>query len=260
MRNVYFELTKEFNAKGRIAVLASGQAVVYHRIAIMSKDGDWIIREDAQTCRHVLDVLAAHGARYRMSAPLEPRWLAGGWSSHFEFLDEEGRRIRCDFVSRPPRLTQRETEALFTADADPLDPRLAVIGLLPLIRIKQTQRAKDYAVIGELARRLPPEAEAELTTDPDRILALAGRFPSTRPALRAASSGAGRLAVVTELAREIDGLQLRDRDRIERYEAAAEAYFAAIRRERVLDRPLAEAHESLVTLAGRLLPEDPRDA
>jgi hypothetical protein len=41
--NVYFELTREFNRPGPVAVLASGQAVVYYRLAIMSKDGDRIL-------------------------------------------------------------------------------------------------------------------------------------------------------------------------------------------------------------------------
>lgn len=43
--NIYIDLTKRFN-RGRLrAVLAGGQAVVLHRLAIMSKDGDWILRE-----------------------------------------------------------------------------------------------------------------------------------------------------------------------------------------------------------------------
>lgn len=47
MDNPYLELTEELN-RGRLrALLSSGQAVVVHRLAIMSKDGDWILREDA---------------------------------------------------------------------------------------------------------------------------------------------------------------------------------------------------------------------
>ncbi|HEY2739722.1 MAG TPA: hypothetical protein VGK45_15035, partial [Thermoanaerobaculia bacterium] len=65
MNNPYLELTEEFN-QGRLrALLSSGQAVVVHRLAIMSKDGDWILREDAEAIGHVLAVLAAHGAWYR---------------------------------------------------------------------------------------------------------------------------------------------------------------------------------------------------
>ncbi len=80
--NIYFDLTRELNAEGTIAVLASGQAVVYYRIAIMSKDGDWILRDTEAACARVLSVLGARDARYRPGAPLDPRWLAGGWSSH----------------------------------------------------------------------------------------------------------------------------------------------------------------------------------
>jgi hypothetical protein len=43
MENLYFQLTERFNREGRIAVLGSGQAVVWHRLAIMSKDGDCIL-------------------------------------------------------------------------------------------------------------------------------------------------------------------------------------------------------------------------
>ncbi len=255
MRNLYFELTEEFNAGGPIALLASGQAVVYYRLAIMSKDGDWVLRETPEACGRVLEVLARRGARYRPSAPLDVRWLAGGWSSHFEFADPGGRRARCDFVSRPPRLSAEEIEALFT----PADGGLRVIGVEPLIRVKQTQRAKDYAVIGELARLLPPERELELTTDPDRVLALTPEFgrPSERPCVRAALAGAGRDAVVIALAREADRLQQADRGRLLRYERASADYLRAARGSRLAALDLPTAHARLCELAVELLPRTP---
>ena len=79
MANVYFELTREFNHGRVVALLSSGQAVVWYRLAIMSKDGDWIVREDAASCRQVLEVLVRHGAHYRASAPLDVAWLAEAW-------------------------------------------------------------------------------------------------------------------------------------------------------------------------------------
>lgn len=245
-RNVYFELTEVFNRNGRIAVLGSGQAVVWHRLAIMSKDGDWILKETAEACAAVLGTLAARGARYRLGAPLDPRWLAAGWSSHFELEDELGRRVRCDFFSRPPRLTNADVDLLFAAP----EP---VVGIEPLIAMKQTQRAKDYAVIGELARRLSPVRELELTTDVDRILALAPLFPCDRPAAVAARRGT-RLEVVRALAEEIDALQLADRERLTAYEQASAPYLEALAR---LDRTsllLPAGHDRLVALAEELLP------
>jgi hypothetical protein len=57
MVNVYFALTEEFNAEGVVALLASGQAVVFYRIALMSKDGNWVVRESEQACQRVRAVL-----------------------------------------------------------------------------------------------------------------------------------------------------------------------------------------------------------
>jgi len=252
-RNVYFELTQAFNAFGPIAALASGQAVVYYRVAIMSKDGDWVIRETAEACARVLDMLTARGAVYRPGAPLDPRWLAGGWSSHFEFLDEKDRRVRCDFFSRPPRVAPESLDRLFCGAETPL----LVLDLESLIRMKRTQRAKDHAVIGELAARLPPEREVHFTTDPDRLLALAPAHggASPRAAVRAAAAG-DRDAVVVALARERDAQQRADRSRVEAYSAAAAPFLAAFVRVPADERRLPAAHARVVALAERLLPTE----
>ncbi|CAN5886072.1 hypothetical protein BH24ACI5_BH24ACI5_23300 [soil metagenome] len=249
--NTYFDLTRTFNAGGPIAALASGQAVVYYRVAIMSKDGDWVIRETAEACARVLDILAGRGASYRPGAPLDTRWLAGGWSSHFEFADEKRRRVRCDFFSRPPRVVPETTDRLFASAADPL----LVVDLESLIRMKRTQRAKDYAVIGELAARLPPAQEILLTTDPDRLMQLAPEYGAgvTRPAVEAALAG-DRDALVVALAREQDRLQRVDRARLTAYAAAAEPYLEAMTRIPADERRLPAALERVNALAERLLP------
>jgi hypothetical protein len=249
--NTYFDLTQTFNARGSIAALASGQAVVYYRVAIMSKDGDWVIRETAEACARVLDILAGRGASYRPGAPLDTRWLAGGWSSHFEFADEKRRRVRCDFFSRPPRVVPETTDRLFAAAADPL----LVVDLESLIRMKRTQRAKDYAVIGELAAHLPPAQEIRLTTDPDRLMQLAPEHGAgvTRPAVEAALAG-DRDGLVVALAREQDRQQRVDRARLKAYAAAAEPYLEAMTRIPTHERRLPAAHERINALAERLLP------
>jgi hypothetical protein len=257
VENIYFQLTRELNAAGPIAVLASGQAVVFYRLAMMSKDGDWILLETAEACRRTLDVLARNGARYRPGAPLDVRWLAAGWSSHFEFFDRSSRRIRCDFLTRPPRLAPETIADLFRLI--PPAEQMPVLPVETLILIKQTQRAKDYPVIGELARLLPPEREIELTTDPDRILALTqlhGRG-SNRPAVRAAQQGCLRDQVVVELAREIDQMQAADRARLERFRTAAEPYLRQFQSSGIAALELPEAHREAVGLALKTLPLDP---
>ena len=77
MGNIYFDLTREFNAGEIIALLTSGPAVVFYRITIMSKDGDWILRETPEACRRVLDVLATRGARYRFGSGLFTPYAGG---------------------------------------------------------------------------------------------------------------------------------------------------------------------------------------
>jgi hypothetical protein len=128
--NPYLDLTEAFNRGRRRALVSSGQAVVLHRLAIMSKDGDWVLREDEEALRHVLDVLASRGARYRFGAPLDVRWLAGGWSAHFEH-SRDGLRLRTDFVTRPPRLSSESLERLW-GDADATASE--VVGVEPLVR------------------------------------------------------------------------------------------------------------------------------
>ena len=255
--NIYFDLTRELNAQRRIVLLASGQAVVYYRLALMSKDGDWILEETPEACQRVLEVLSRYGARYRSGAPLDVRWLAGGWSSHFELFDAQQRRIRCDFFTRPPRIPMAWLEQAFAAPSSPGE--LTVIDLPSLILMKKTQRAKDYPIIGELARRLPPEFEVEETTDPDRILELAPTFgsASTRQPVRVALEGQGRLAVVLALAAEIDQLQQQDRARVKTYEAAGEPYRRALASLDPSTEDLASSHAQLVALAEELLPRHP---
>lgn len=73
--SIYLELTREFNVGRLRAIISSGPAVVLLRLAIASKDGDWIVREDQEALGHVLGVLESHGAHYRFGAPLDLRWL-----------------------------------------------------------------------------------------------------------------------------------------------------------------------------------------
>jgi hypothetical protein len=95
------------------------------RLAIASKDGDWILREDQEALDHVLGELERRGARYRFGAPLDLRWLRGGWSCHFEF-PHQGTRIRTDFFSRPPRLSPTRLAKLWQEQEGktPHSPRL----------------------------------------------------------------------------------------------------------------------------------------
>jgi hypothetical protein len=261
MDNVYVRLTHELNAGRLRAILASGQAVVLYRLAIMSKDGDWILREDEESLAHVIATLSRHGARYRFGAPLDLRWLAHGWSSHLEF-QEAGLRIRCDFVTRPPRVSPEELAALWEA---PVQKEAPVVGLAVLAELKKTNREKDYAVIGELARQMNEPGLALLYSrsardlmrigaeHPGVVQALVGR----RPLL--ARLAAGRDEVERLLDEERRALIRRNEERLDRYVRAAAAWGAEWPRlaRELATHPLPVAHAMMVARAGELLPAEP---
>lgn len=258
MVNPYLELTAELN-RGRLrALVSSGQAVVLHRLAIMSKYGDWILREDEETVGHVLATLAARGARYRFGAPLDLRWLAGGWSAHFESR-WEGLRLRTDFVTRPPRIPPRQLAEIWeSAEAT----ATAVVGLEPLAAIKLTNREKDYAVVGELARRMTdPRAQFRWSRSARDLIALAERHPDEwqracgERALLARVAD-GREALEEALDRERRELIRINEDRLARYRTAAIAWaeqWPEVQRAISL-LPLEEAHRLVVSRAEGVLP------
>jgi hypothetical protein len=262
--SIYLELTRQFNDGALRAIISSGQAVVLHRLAIMSKDGDWILRETPATMRHVLETLDARAARYRLGAPLDTRWLAAGWSAHLEFA-HQGLRVRTDFLTRPPRIGVDDLRALWR---ELEGAELPVVDLRRLVEIKKTNREKDYAVIGELARGLADPRQQLLASRSARdLLKLAADHPELlselapqRPALSAVSQGRGPLEAALDAERR--ELIHRNERRLLRYAEAAEAWRAAWpeidRAARA--RPLLEAHALIVERAERLLPFAPGDA
>jgi len=258
MTNPYVELTQEFN-RGRLrALVGSGQAVVLHRLAIMSKDGDWVLREDEDAAHHVLDVLARRGTRYRFGAPLDVRWLSGGWSAHLEHW-RDGLRLRTDFVTRPPRIPAAERARLWRhADLSGDE----VVALEPLAAMKMTQREKDYAVIGELARRMGEPVSQLLYSRSSRdLIRLAGEHPETlaevrpkRPLLGHVAFG--RDALDEALDHERRALMRADEARLALYRAAAEAWAAEwpdVSRQ-IAGLALHDAHRIVTSRAEGVLP------
>ena len=260
MANIYLELTGQFNSGRLRAIISSGQAVVLHRLAIMSKDGDWILREDPETMRHVLAVLAEHGAHYRFGAPLDERWMAGGWSAHFEFRQEQ-LRVRTDFVTRPPRIETASLAQLW----EEIQPERPVVGPVALAEIKKTNREKDYAVIGELARLLRDPREQLLYSRSARDLIALGQAHSDlvedlsarRPLLKKIAAGRRRLEEALDAERR-DLIHANEK-RLARYREAAQRWAAAwpdVEKE-IRNRPLLSAHEAVVRRALEFLPFAP---
>jgi hypothetical protein len=256
--NPYLDLTREFNHGRLRAVISSGQAVVLHRLAVMSKDGDWIIREDAEATEHLLGVLESRGARYRFSAPLDLRWLRGGWSCHFEHV-RAGIRLRTDFASRPPRVPPTDLQRMWSTLEGVEFP---VVDARTLALIKMTDREKDWPVIGELARLLDsPRDRLTFSRSPRDILALLRRHPeivseaiAARPALAAWANGEEALGAALDAERRA-AMRVNEA-RLATYASAARAWKDAWPEVENATRmlPLRAAHRTIVARAESRLP------
>jgi len=261
MNNPYLDLTAELN-RGRLrALLSSGQAVVVHRLAVMSKDGDWILREEAEALDHTLDVLSRHGARYRFGAPLDLRWLAGGWSAHLEFR-QEALRIRTDFVTRPPRIVPEQLAQMWEQAQVTGDP---VVAVEPLAAMKLTNRDKDYAVVGELARLMTnPRSQLLYSRSSRDLIQLSEEHPeelaeATRQRPLLARIAEGREALEEALDRERRLLIRANEDRLARYMAATEDWaklWPEVQRQ-IEGLPLPDAHRLVISRAEGVLPFEP---
>ncbi len=261
--NPFLELTAEFNAGRLRAIVCSGQAVVLHRLAMVSKDGDWIVREDEESLAHVRQVLARQGARYRFGAPLDVRWLSGGWSAHLEFRRADRFRVRTDFFSRPPRLEAGRVAALWR---DLEQASIPVVGLSDLILMKMTQREKDYPIIGELARRLSDVADQlRWSRSAGDLIQIAQGQPEAVPPLLnerpllALALAQDRARLAEALDAERRRLMQEDAVRLARYqEAAAEwaSVWPAVEA-RAAMLPFEEAHANFCAAALEHLPFAP---
>jgi hypothetical protein len=259
--NIYLELTDAFNAGRLRAVICSGQAVVLHRLAIMSKDGDWILREDEETLAHVLRVLEQRNAVYRFGAPLALSWLQHGWSAHFEF-QENGLRVRTDFFTRPPRMDKTAIEALWVDQAGKHPP---FVGLNDLARLKLTNREKDYVVIGEIARKMKSiESQILYSRSARDLIGLKNHHSSVwlnllpqRPALESAEQGEDALAAALD-AEKRSYIKENERrlDRFERSSAQWAHQWPTLSKT-IKNLKLTEAHHRLVQAARNILPYEP---
>ena len=237
-------------------LISSGQACVAFGIATFSKDGDWIIREDERSCNAVLAVLGTHNADYRLGAPLHPDWLCRGLTSHFEFQSAEGIRVRTDFCSRPPRVSDIDHMWTCAVSADGID----VVDVESLIRLKLTRRMRDYAMVGALAEVAGMEGNtAELALlylqDFELLAQAVLRWPAEaakcdREAVRLLHNNAPRPAVVAAIAVEQDARMQEDQTRIDAIEALYGDYTRKFSRLRATWRQaktaLAEQHQELM--------------
>ncbi len=256
MSNIYLELTNRFNEGKLRAILSSGQAVVVHGLAISSKDGDWIVREEAESFEHILSVLEEYGATYRLGAPLDAAWMSGGWSAHFEF-NFKGYRTRTDFVTRPPRLTDKDLAQMWEEQEKTSEFPVPTIDLERLARLKLTERERDYVFIGEIARKLTSAREQMLWSRSARDLIrlsqehpqLSEQLSQERPILSQIAQGRRTLEAALDFERR--ELAIIHEHRLRKYALAAQEWtrnWPKLEAD-IMGLPLQQAHQIVVERA-----------
>ena len=141
-----------------------------------------------------------------------------------------------------------------------------VMDLRALAEIKKTDREKDYAVIGELARLMPdPRDQLRYSRSARDLLDVVRRHPvqaaevePERPLLARAVEG--RSALEAALDAERRELMHANEKRLAAYRRAAAGWataWTALDRE-LAAMPLPEAHRLMVTCAGSVLPFAPQ--
>lgn len=232
-----------------------------HGLALSSKDGDWIIREDEESLDHILGVLESYGATYRLGAPLEARWMSGGWSAHFEF-ESQGYRARTDFVTRPPRLSAQDLAQMWDEQEFQDEFPVPTIDLRRLALLKLTQRERDYPFIAEIARKMSAPREQLLWNRSARdLIQIAQEHPNLIEQLKAqrpllTSIAQGRDALETELDAERRVLARADETRLSVYAQAAIEWtkqWPALKIQ-IAGLPLKQAHKIVVEHA-QILPQ-----
>lgn len=264
MSNRYQDITLLFNESKQRVVIASGQAVVLHGLAIMSKDCDWILREDIESFDFILKKLSDMGATYRFGAPLDLAWHRQGWSSHFE-IKESKLRLRLDFFSRPPRLSNQDLAELWSSLSN--NNRMPYIDKKLLIKQKLTDRLKDYAVIGEIARSMhDPVSQLQYSQSADDILriinldkSLLSKLTELRPLMLDIDFNSDQVELDVRIAIEKERYKLMKENlaRIENYRSASLIWadrWREINKE-LVELPLIKAHEILVEQANKYLPK-----
>lgn len=134
------------------------------------------------------------------------------------------------------------------------------VNLVQLARMKQTDREKDYVIIGELARRMPSPADQirysrsalDLVRLKESYPALIEQLVRERPALAMIQEGRDRLEAALDAERR--ALIHANEQRLARYEEAAKRWMERWPKvaEQIQGLPLKECHRIVVREAETL--------
>jgi len=255
----YESIVQEVQDRGGICAITSGMACVKYGVAQSTKDCDVLCDEvGVDLMRAVIAKATLRGAtaayRGHITPPLDHRWLAGGWTSHFIW---ESLPVvpQLDVFSVAPRASSNWTDAV-----DGLFVEMQIVA-----EMKRTDRAKDWPFCDSLGVKLIDSGELtgwlhifeaatleELASGvplPDDLL-------ERRPALRLI--GIDHFDLRKALMVEQTFWQELDRVRIRIHQDFIRKYMHAVKHDpRVKNSPLDVQHQLRIEHALEWLPQCP---
>lgn len=144
----YRKLSDDFHKNGISSLTTGGIACVLYELVQSTKVCDIIIpigKIDAAINILAATDLLGHKCHLTLKygAPLDHKWLRGGWSSHTFFGTAPQPVARVDIFGRPPRVSK------LTSDENPL-----YLSRSGVAQMKKTRREKDWAFVNLLGAQM----------------------------------------------------------------------------------------------------------
>jgi hypothetical protein len=259
LEQFYEGLVARARNQGISCAITSGMACVALGVAQATQDCDLLCAPDA--AGRLLDLLddARLGGRlpsYRghLTPPLDPRWLRGGWTSHFHW-ETLGSEAYLDVFGVPPRASSPWEAEL----------RGCYAGPHTVAEMKRTNREKDWPFATALGIKLLEAGDPrgwlhifnhDVLLQAAEKLACPAEMIALRPVLGLLAAKDDRLEVA--LRGEVEFWNRLDRVRLRVFEQAVRGYMLAVKHDRRSDDPaLRVQHRARVEQAERMLPTHP---
>ncbi len=259
LEQFYEGLVARARRRGIGCAITSGMACVAFGVSEATKDCDLLCAPDS--ARELLDLLgeAALGGhlpiyRGNLSAPLDARWLRGGWTSHFVWAPA-GSGAYLDIFGVAPR------------GSSPWEPEIQGFYASPhtVAEMKRTDRDKDWPFVTALGARMIEMGDERgwLHIYDEKLLRTLGdakkpcaEFFKRRPVLELAANNEPNLRAA--LRAEIEYWRELDRVRLSIYQRAVRRYMVEVRKSRLPPNVgLPEQHDLRVRCAAKHLPLNP---
>jgi len=260
LERFYEGLVSKARQCGVACAITSGMACVAFGVAAATRDCDLLCAPDAAGDFFSLlfdTPLRGRLPSYRgnLTAPLDSRWLRGGWTSHFVWSVPEGEAFLDVFGIAPRGSSPWQSES-----------RGPYAGLHTVAEMKRTDRDKDWPYTTALGLKLLEQGDSrgwlhlfnyEALSETSKKLACPSEMVSLRPVLSLLPEGGDRLEIA--LKAEIEFWHRLDQLRLKVYERAVRPYMLAVRGDPLAaaTAPLPEQHQARLRHAELLLPANP---